>query len=89
MKEKLERLAFLRQKAIMDEKAIYAAGLDNGEMSGKEEGIKEWEKKNQLEIAKRIKAKNMDVNTIMEITQLTKEEIEKNIKQVDYLKYIC
>ena len=31
----------------------------------------------------------MDVNTIMEITQLTKEEIEKNIKQVDYLKYIC
>lgn len=41
MKEKLERLAFLRQKAIMDEKAIYAAGLDNGEMSGKEEGIKE------------------------------------------------
>ena len=46
-------------------------------MSGKEEGIKEWEKKNQLEIAERIKTKNMDVNTIMEITQLTKEEIEK------------
>ena len=29
--EKMERLAFLRQKAIMDEKDIYAAGLDKGE----------------------------------------------------------
>ena len=40
--EKLERLAFLREKAIMDEKAIYAAGLDKGELRGKEEGIKEF-----------------------------------------------
>ena len=38
---------------------------------------------------KAIYAAGLDVNTIMEITQLTKEEIEKNIKQVDYLKYIC
>lgn len=63
--EKLERLAFLREKAIMDEKAIYAAGLDKGE------------KKNQLEVAKRMKAKGMDIDTIIEITELTKDEIEK------------
>lgn len=63
--EKIERLAFLRQKAIMDEKAIYAAGLDKGE------------KKNKIEIAKKMKVKNMDIKTIMEITELTKEEIEK------------
>lgn len=42
--EKLERLAFLRQKAIMDEKAIYAAGLDKGELRGKEVGRKEGRK---------------------------------------------
>lgn len=71
--EKLERLAFLRQKAIMDEKAIYAAGLDKGEIRGREEGKKE----KQLEVAKKMKAKNMDINTIIEITELTKEEIEK------------
>ncbi len=74
--EKLERLAFLREKAIMDEKAIYAAGLDKGEIRGKEEGIKEGEKKKQLEIAKKMKAKSMDINTIIEIIELTKSEIE-------------
>lgn len=75
--EKIERLAFLRQKAIMDEKAIYAAGLDKGELRGKEVGIKEGEKRNQLEVAKRMKAKGMDIDTIIEITELTKDEIEK------------
>lgn len=71
--EKLERLAFLREKAIMDEKAIYAAGLDKGEIRGKEEGKKE----KQLEVAKKMKAKDIDIDTIIEITELTKEEIEK------------
>ena len=71
--EKLERLAFLRQKAIMDEKAIYAAGLDKGEIKGRETGIKE----NQIEVAKKMKEKNIDINIIEEITKLTKEEIEK------------
>ncbi len=71
--EKLERLAFLRQKAIMDEKAIYAAGLDKGEINGREAGIKE----NQIEVAKKMKEKNIDINIIEEITKLTKEEIEK------------
>ena len=71
--EKLERLAFLRQKAIMDEKAIYAAGLDKGEIKGREAGIKE----NQIEVAKKMKEKNIDINIIEEITKLTKEEIEK------------
>lgn len=79
--EKLERLAMLRQKAIMDEKAIYAAGLDKGELRGKEagitEGIKQGEKKKQLEVAKRMKAKGMDIDTIIEITELAKDEIEK------------
>ena len=71
--EKLERLAFLRQEAIMDEKAIHAAGLDKGELKGREAGIKE----NQIEVAKKMKEKNIDINIIEEITKLTKEEIEK------------
>lgn len=75
--EKLERLAFLRGKAIMDEKAIYAAGLDKGESRGIEIGMKEGEKKNKIELPKRMKAKCMDIDTIIEITGLTKNEIEK------------
>lgn len=79
--EKLERLAFLREKAIMDEKAIYAAGLDKGEIRGKELGIelgrKEGIKENQIEVAKKMKEKNIDIDIIEEITKLTKEEIEK------------
>ncbi len=35
--EKLQRLADLREKAIMDEKAIYAAGLDKGIIQGIEQ----------------------------------------------------
>ena len=38
--EKMERLAFLREKAIMDEKAIRAGGYDDGYKEGKEQGIK-------------------------------------------------
>lgn len=71
--EKLERLAFLREKAIMDEKAIYAAGLDKGELRGKEEGIKE----NKIETAKKMKKENLPIELIEKITELTKEEIEK------------
>ena len=75
--EKLERLAMLRQKAIMDEKAIYAAGLDKGELRGKEVGIKEGEKRKQLEVAKKMKKEGLPLDLIQKITELTKEEIEK------------
>lgn len=79
--EKLERLAMLRQKAIMDEKAIYAAGLDKGELRGKEvgrkEGIKEGIKETRIETAKRMKKEGLPLDLIQKITELTKEEIEK------------
>ena len=71
--EKLERLAFLRQKAIMDEKAIYAAGLDKGELRGKEVGRKEGIK----QTAKKMKEENLPLELIEKITELTKDEIEK------------
>lgn len=71
--EKLERLAFLRQKAIMDEKAIYAAGLDKGELLGKEVGRKEGIKGT----AKKMKEENLPLELIEKITELTKDEIEK------------
>ena len=61
-------LAELRDKYIRDQKAIEGAGYDKGLKAGKRE--------NSLEIAKKLKDKGMDINTIIEITELTKEEIE-------------
>lgn len=59
--EKMERLAFLRQKAILDEKSIYAAGVD----------------KEKKQIAKEMKLRKLPIELISEITKLTIEEIEK------------
>ena len=60
-------LAELRQKYIMDKKAIEDAGFDKG-----------MEKKT-IDIAKKMIEKNMEIKDIMELTGLTEEEI-KNLK---------
>ena len=71
--EKTERLAFLREKAIMDEKAIRLAGIEDGKEIGRKEGIKEG----KLSDAKKMKEKKIDIDTICEITGLSKKEVEK------------
>lgn len=71
--EKTRKLAELREKAIMDEKAAFSAGKEDGI----ELGIKQGELKTKLNIAKNMKSKKIDIETIIEITGLNKEEIEK------------
>ena len=44
---------------------------------GKSEGISEGESQNTIKIAKKMLEKQIDIALIMEITGLTKEEIEK------------
>ena len=39
--EKMERIAFLREKAIMDEKDYYRTGMEKGLKDGMEKGIKD------------------------------------------------
>ena len=67
--EKMQRIIELREKAIRDEHAIYAKGLDDGVEKGTRE--------KQIEIAKSMLKENMDIEIIIKITGLTKEEIEK------------
>ena len=63
--EEIKRLAFLREKAIMDERdAMYKA---------KKEGIKEG----KIKIAVKMLKKGIDIESIVELTELEKEEIEK------------
>ena len=42
--ERMQRIADLREKAILDEKAIYAKGIDDGMKRGIEQGIEQEEK---------------------------------------------
>ena len=63
--EREQRLAELREKYRMDQNAVYGRGYEVGEEKGKKE------------IAKKMKDKGMDIESIIEITGLTKQEIEK------------
>lgn len=63
--EKLQRLEFLREKAVLDEHDIYEAGLDKGVKTEK------------IQLARKMKEKGIPIKTIIEITDLTEEEIKR------------
>ena len=67
--EQMRRLAFLRQKAIMDEKSIKRAGI--------KEGIKEGAKESKIKIAKKMLENGFEIEMIANMTELEKKEIEK------------
>ena len=79
--DKRERyLAELREKYILDQKAIEDAGYDKGLREGMTQGIaqgKKEEKEKILEIAKNLLKINMTIEQIEKATGLTKEEIER------------
>ena len=79
--EKMERLAELRQKAIMDEKALYNTGIREGKELGRAEGEKigeqKGEQKNKIEVIKRMLNANLGIDLIKECTNATDEEIEE------------
>ncbi len=75
----LRRMALKAEIERMDqEQRMYEArrdGRKEGKKEGKKEGIKEGEKKAKLETAKKMLEKGIQIETIIEITGLTKEEI--------------
>ena len=79
--EKMERLAELRQKAIIDEKALYNTGIREGKELGRAEGEKigeqKGEQKNKIEVIKRMLNEKFDNDTIKKIANATDEEIEE------------
>ena len=75
--EKMQRIIELREKAIRDEHAIYAKGVDDGI----EKGITKGAKQEKLQIAENMLKEGTSIEFIEKVTGLTKEEIEKiNIK---------
>ena len=75
--EKMQRIAELRLKAIMDEKAIYAKGVDDGIERGIEQGIEIGILERNIEIVKKMLEENASIEFIGKVTGLTKEEIEE------------
>lgn len=87
--EELKRLAELKERYERDrisaentwkERGLAAGrkeGIEQGRKEGIEQGIKEGEKSKAIEIAKKMKDKDILLEEIIDITGLTKEEIEK------------
>lgn len=75
--EKLRKLAELREKAILDEKAIKRAAQKDGFKIGHKEGIKEGIKEEKLNIAKKMKEMGLSIQDIVTATGLLKEDVEK------------
>ena len=74
----LKRLAWLRIKAIKDEAASRELGI--------EEGMKKGLKQGKIEFADKLIAEGIATHKIVELTGLTKEEIEKLEKEYPYLR---
>ncbi len=74
-------LAELREKYILDQKAIEDAGYDMGLKDGMTQGISHGLAQGRLEekkkIAKNLLKLNISIEQIEEVTGLTKEEIKK------------
>ena len=87
--DELRKIAELREKAIRDENATLAyykeeglkeglkEGLEKGIEQGIEQGKKQGIQEAKIEIIKRMIKANMKIEQIMELTNFTKEEIEK------------
>ena len=79
--EKVRKMAELRQKALMDEREAeytgYINGLEDGIKQGMKQGLEQGIGQGYREIAKKMKGKGKDINEIIELTGLSKEEIEK------------
>lgn len=69
--EEVQRLAELREKWEMD----YNSGISDAIRQGKEEGLRQGEKNKAIETAKKMIHKNMPIELIIDITGLTKKEI--------------
>ena len=74
-------LAELREKYIMDQKAIEGAGYDKGLAAGVEigrkQGMSQGFKQCIQQIAKKMLSQKIDLETISELTGLTLEELKK------------
>ncbi len=88
--EKIKEADEEYKKLIAEEKVKYLAFLDDlherdyisGLASAEKEGIQKGSTKEKRDIARRMLKKEIDIDTILEITELSREEIEKLKKNI-------
>ena len=77
--ENARYLAELREKYIMDQKAVEAAGYDKGFEKGIEQGVEQGIEKGvltaKIQFAQKLKSQGFNTEKIQELTELTIEEI--------------
>lgn len=81
----IRRMAELREKWLLDQKAIertgYNRGFNNGVKDGIkqgiEQGIEQGSKNSKYEIAKKMKIEKLNIKLISKITGLSEKEIEE------------
>ena len=71
--EELQRLAELRESSAIDRGLAMSYARKQEIKEGEKIGIKE----NQIETARKLLKKNVSIDIILEVTGLTKEELEK------------
>ena len=84
--EYMQRIADLREKAILDENSLKNEGIREGMEKGIQEGLEKGTKKGReegerlgkLKLAKKMKEEGIPIETIIKITELTEEEILGN-----------
>ena len=83
--EKMQRLAFLREKAILDEQEIIETatnkGLREGMEKGIEKGIEKGREENKKEIAKKLYEINMPIEQIAKVVELDISEVRKIVEK--------
>ncbi|MEA1972331.1 MAG: Rpn family recombination-promoting nuclease/putative transposase [Candidatus Cloacimonadota bacterium] len=65
------------QKQLHQDASMYESHYVSGKMDGQKEGKIEGIKEGKIEIAKKMLKRNMSIEEIIEMTNLTKDEIEK------------
>ena len=70
-----QRLSRLLQRCRQPEYTGYCNGVEDGIKEGIKQGIEEATINSKKDIAKKLKEKGTDIEFIMEITGLTKEEV--------------
>ena len=83
--EQLRRIAELKEKAIMDEKAIYKAGRLRGEkegiQKGLQKGITQGQFENSIKIIKNLHSMNLTISQIAQAVDMSEQEVQKIIDE--------
>ena len=75
--EATKRWQFLREKAILDERAAYINGKTRGKEEGEIVGEKRGEKQGRIKTAMEMIKDNVNLETIVKYTKLSKKEVEE------------